>query len=214
MATIFSITSSKSMRKKIFSFSLLLALASVTPLPTKAAIEQTGDINSLIETVIDGASKTMGKAAGAGPVKWDWCDGTYYNSRSKLICLEPEFIQQLSQIGESAVSFVVAHEYAHHVQFAKSKLIAKAKGNTMRMELQADCFAGVILASAKNISFDESDIKDMIIAASLLGDQEYDSQQHHGPGENRALALRSGLRFGASKGKNKDAYYNMFCRQN
>jgi len=214
MAPISSISKFKLIKRKIVSFSLFIAIGSFTPLPAKAAIELTGDINSLIETVIEGASKTMGKASGAGPVKWDWCDGTYYNSRSKLICLEPEFIKQLSKIGESAVSFVVAHEYAHHVQFAKSKLIAKAKGNTMRMELQADCFAGVILASAKNISFDERDIKGMIIAASLLGDQEYDSQQHHGPGENRALALRSGLRFGASKGKNKDAYYNMFCRQN
>ena len=204
----------KEVQKKMFSLVFLLSLTSIANIPAKAGIQFTGDVESLIETVIEGASKTMGKAAGAGPVKWDWCDGTYYNSRSKLICLEPKFIKQLSQIGESAVAIVVAHEYAHHVQFAKSKLIAKAKGNTMRMELQADWFAGVILASAKNISFDESDIKDMIIAASLLGDQEYDSQQHHGPGENRALALRSGLRFGASKGKNKDAYYNMFCRQN
>ena len=78
-------------------------------------------------------------------------------------CLEPKFIKQLSQIGESAVAFVVAHEYAHHVQFAKSKLIAKAKGNTMRMELQADCFAGVIMASAKNISFDEIKRSDLVV---------------------------------------------------
>ena len=204
----------KLLRQRLFCLSISLSVLSIPTIPAKAGIQFTGDINSLVETVLEGASKTMGKAAGAGPVKWDWCDGTYYNSRSKLICLEPKFIKQLSQIGESAIAFVVAHEYAHHVQFAKSKLIAKAKGNTMRMELQADCFAGVILASAKNISFDESDIKDMIVAASLLGDQEYDSQDHHGPGENRALALRSGLRFGASKGKNKDAYYNMFCRQN
>ena len=44
--------------------------------------------------------------------------------------------------------------------------------------------------------------------------QDYDSEYHHGPGENRALALGSGLRFGGSKGKNKDAYYNMFCLGN
>ena len=30
--------------------------------------------------------------------------------------------------------------------------------------------------------------------------EEFDSHDHHGAGENRALALRSGLRFGGSKG--------------
>ena len=84
----------------------------------------------------------------------------------------------------------------------------------MRIELQADCFAGVILASIPNISFDKEDITKMIVAASLLGDKEFDSHDHHGAGENRALALRSGLRFGGSKGQVKDAYYKMFCLQN
>ena len=114
---------------------------------------------------------------------------------------------------DDELAFVVAHEYAHHVQFAKSQLIAKAQGNTMRTELQADCFAGVILASIPTISFDKEDVKHMVIAAALLGDKEFDSPDHHGGGENRALALRSGLRFGGTKGKVKDAYYKMFCLQ-
>ncbi len=83
----------------------------------------------------------------------------------------------------------------------------------MRMELQADCFAGVILASIPNLSFNKKDVENMIVAAALLGDKEYDHVQHHGAGENRALALRSGLRFGSTKGKVKDAYYKMFCLQ-
>ena len=48
-------------------------------------------------------------------------------------------------------------------------------------------------------------------AAYSVGDRAYDDFNHHGPGENRALALRSGLRYGSSKGKIKDAYYKMFC---
>ena len=199
--------------KRIFTLPLCLGLASFVPLPAKAAIEFTGDIETLVDTVIEGAAKSMGKAAGTGVIRWDWCDNTYYNSISKTICLEPEFMKELGKAGKAAISFVVAHEYAHHVQFAKSKLISNAQRNTMRIELQADCFAGVILASARNISFDQSDIRKMIIAANLLGDKEYDSFNHHGAGENRALALRSGLRFGASKGKNKDSYFNMFCMQ-
>ncbi len=203
----------KILKIRLISASLLFGLMSIIPLPTKAALDMTDDIESLIETVLDGAVNSMGKAAGAGPVQWNWCDNTYYDARSKFICLEPKFIKQLSEIGEASIAFVVAHEYAHHIQFTKSKLIAKAQRNTMRIELQADCFAGVILASIPNISFDKDDTKDMILAAELLGDKEFDSHDHHGAGENRALALRSGLRFGASKGKVKDAYYKMFCLQ-
>ena len=197
--------------KIVFSLSTCLALNALTLLPSKAAIEFTGDIETLVDTVIEGAANSMGKVAGTGKIKWDWCDNTYYSSISKTICLEPEFMKELGKAGKAAISFVVAHEYAHHVQFAKSKLISNAQRNTMRVELQADCYAGIILASMNNVSFDQDEVQTMINAANLLGDQEYDSHDHHGPGENRALALRSGLRYGSSKGKIKDAYYKMFC---
>ena len=201
------------MLKKIFSTSIVLALFSLAPSPAKASLDLVDGTESLIEVVIEGASNTIGKKAKAKDVKWAWCEDTYYDSRSNLICLEKKFLGELSKIGDAAVAFVVAHEYAHHVQFAQSQLIAKAQNNTMRLELQADCFAGVILASLPNISFNQSDVESMIAAAALLGDKEYDDYDHHGAGENRALALRSGLRFGTSKGKIKDAYYKMFCFQ-
>ena len=204
---------SRSRNKNLLAASALSLLVSLLPIPARAALDWTEDMESLINVVLAGASKTIGKKAGAGPVQWTWCDNTYYDSRSNLICLEQDFMKQLSKVGDAAVSFVVAHEYAHHIQFTKSQLIAKAQRNTMRIELQADCFAGVILASIPNISFDKEDTKNMIVAAALLGDKEFDSHSHHGAGENRALALRSGLRFGSTKGKVKDAYYKMFCLQ-
>ena len=153
----------------------------------------------------------MGKYADAKPVQWDWCEDTYYDSSQNLICLEKKFMTELSENGDAAVAFVVAHEYAHHVQYAQYQLISRARNNTMRIELQADCFAGIILASIPTISFGPDDVEAMLKTAFIVGDQNYDSDNHHGPGENRALALRSGLRFGGSKGKNKDAYYKMFC---
>ena len=109
-------------QKKFYSLTLCIGLASFLPLPAKAAIEFSGDIETLVDTVIEGAAKSMGKAAGTGVIKWEWCDNTYYNSISKTICLEPEFMKELGKAGKAAISFVVAHEYAHHVQFAKSKL--------------------------------------------------------------------------------------------
>ena len=199
------------MLKKIFSTSILLALFSFVPCPAKASLDLTDGTESLIEVVLEGAVNTIGKKAKAKEIKWDWCEDTYYDPRNSLICLKKKFIGELSKLGDAAVAFVVAHEYAHHVQFAQSQLIAKAQNNTMRLELQADCFAGVILASLPNISFNQSDVESMITAAALVGDDDYDHHNHHGSGENRALAVRSGLRFGASKGKMKDAYYKMFC---
>jgi len=197
--------------KKIFSTSILLALFSFAPSPAKASLDLTDGTESLIEAVLEGAANTIGKKAKAKEIEWSWCDDTYYDSRISLICLEKKLIGQLSKIGDAAVAFVVAHEYAHHVQFAQSQLISKVQNNTMRLELQADCFAGVILASLPNISFNQSDVETMITTAALVGDKDYDHHSHHGSGENRALAIRSGLRFGASKGKTKDAYYKMFC---
>ena len=197
--------------KTLFSLSTCLAINALASLPTKAAIEFTGDIETLVDTVIEGAANSMGKVAGTGTIKWSWCEDTYYNSISKTICLEPEFMKELGKAGKAAISFVVAHEYAHHVQDATSKLISNAKRNTMRIELQADCYAGIILASTDNISFNLDEVQTMINAAYSVGDQEYDDFNHHGPGENRALALRSGLRYGSSKGEIKDAYYKMFC---
>ena len=203
----------KTVIKQIISASLLSALLLLGSTPAKAALDLTEDIESLIEVVLTGASKTMGKRANAKEIKWTWCDDTYYSPSSGLICFEKKFMSDLAKIGDAAVAFVVAHEYAHHVQFAQAQLVTRAQNNTMRMELQADCFAGVILASIPNLSFNKKDVENMIVAAALLGDKEYDHAQHHGAGENRALALRSGLRFGSTKGKVKDAYYKMFCLQ-
>ena len=195
---------------KRFAFSLLpLSLFSFSPI--NAALVDLEDTEELIEIVLEGASRTMGKYADAKPVQWDWCEDTYYDSSQNLICLEKKFMTELSEIGDAAVAFVVAHEYAHHVQYAQYQLISRARNNTMRIELQADCFAGIILASIPTISFGPDDVEAMLKTAFIVGDQNYDSDNHHGPGENRALALRSGLRFGGSKGKNKDAYYKMFC---
>ena len=199
----------KTLTKRI-SFSLLpLSLFSFSPI--NAALVDLEDTEELIEIVLEGASRTMGKYADAKPVQWDWCEDTYYDSSQNLICLEKKFMTELSEIGDAAVAFVVAHEYAHHVQYAQYQLISRARNNTMRIELQADCFAGIILASIPTISFGPDDVEAMLKTAFIVGDQNYDSDNHHGPGENRALALRSGLRFGGSKGKNKDAYYKMFC---
>ena len=185
----------KKLIKKLVLSLIPLSLFSFTPI--NAALVDLKDTERLIEIVLEGASRTMGKYADAKKVQWDWCEDTYYDSSQNLICLEKKFMSELSEIGD-----------------AQYQLISKARNNTMRIELQADCFAGIILASIPTISFGPDDVEAMLKTAFIVGDQDYDSEYHHGPGENRALALRSGLRFGGSKGKNKDAYYKMFCLGN
>ena len=208
------------MLKKIFSTSILLALFALVPSPAKESLDLPDRTLPLIQAVLEGAAKTIGKKAKAKEIKWEWCEGvSHYKIKWGFICLSKKEVRKLLEIGgDAAVAFLVAHEYAHHVQYSQPQLLAKHESNTnitghniLRLELQADCFAGVILASIPNISFNQSDVEGVINAAIALGDREYYHYNHHGSGENRMLAVSSGLIYGSSKGKNKDAYYKMYC---
>ena len=171
--------------------------------PSKAEILDLNDSEALVQTIIAEASKSMGKLVGAREVIWGWCEGTYYQPSRNLICLNKE------KYKGTALAFAAAHEYAHHVQYSKDQYGDK---NNLRTELQADCFAGIILATIPKISFSIDEIQEMLSLAEFeLGDKDYDEADHHGSGENRALAFLSGIRFGESKGLRKDNYYKMFC---
>lgn len=181
--------------------------------PAQAGYEWQGSLDSLIGAVIRQAAASVGRQAQAPPVVARWCQGTFYRPSSRTICFNRPFMQSLAaRVGDAAVAYVVAHEYAHHLQASLPGLLQRAQGNSLRIELQADCYAGVILGAIPNMVFDNQDIREMLTAASMLGDHEYDSRNHHGAGENRALALRAGLRYAAT-GK-KDNYYDIFCRIN
>lgn len=181
--------------------------------PARAGYEWQGSLDSLIAAVIRQAASSMGRNAKAPPVVARWCKATYYRPSNRTICFSRPFMQSLAdKVGDAAVAYVAAHEYAHHLQASSPGLLQRAQGNSLRIELQADCYAGVILGGMPNLVFDNQDIREMLTAATMLGDHEYDSRSHHGAGENRALALRAGLRL-ATTGK-KDNYYDIFCRIN
>ncbi len=84
--------------------------------------------------------------------------GPFYCPSDNRVYLDTSFFQELANrfhaAGDFAQAYVVAHEVGHHVQFltgvadkvqqAQSRA-STAEGNAIqvRMELQADCYAGV-----------------------------------------------------------------------
>ena len=168
------------------------------------------DPDSMVETIFKEANNTIGKRVGAKKVNWSWgdCGGSsYYSSFRNFICLRDELKNK-----KLALAFTTAHEYSHHIQKTIYGPLDRESMNILKIELQADCFAGVILSSIPNFYITPDEAKKLLeIVHDEYGDSDYDHWNHHGSGHNRHLSLRSGLIFGSSKGAEKDHYYKVFC---
>ena len=139
------------------------------------------------------------------------CTLTAYTPKTATVCITPGITQGLARIGDGALAYVVAHELAHHLQHA-IPVITRGFTSRTQLELQADCLAGLLLARNRQVSFTERDVVEAFKAASKLGDKTYDHWNHHGTGEMRQLAIRSGVRFGLTN--KRDNYFAMFCGLN
>jgi hypothetical protein len=113
--------------------------------------------------------------------------GPFYCPADRKVYLDTNFFAELSQRfgapGDFAAAYVVAHEVGHHIQTitgvadqvrqlqARS---SKEEGNAIqvRMELQADCYAGVWAHAAqrKRDFLEEGDIEEGLRAAEAIGD--------------------------------------------
>jgi hypothetical protein len=136
------------------------------------------------------------------------CTRTADTPKPATVCITPGMTQALARIGDGALAYVVAHELAHHLQHA-IPAITRGFSSRTQLELQADCLAGLLLARNRQVSFSERDVVEAFKAASKLGDRTYDHLDHHGTGEMRQLAIRSGVRFGLSN--KRDNYFPLFC---
>jgi len=114
--------------------------------------------------------------------------GPFYCPGDRKVYLDMNFFNVMSQRlgapGQFAQAYVVAHEVGHHVQNllgisdkvdAVRQRGSEAQANAMsvRLELQADCFAGVWAKRAQAVStwrLEQGDIETALNAASQIGD--------------------------------------------
>ncbi|MGB5165529.1 MAG: neutral zinc metallopeptidase [Woeseiaceae bacterium] len=120
--------------------------------------------------------------------------------------------------GDFAQAYVIAHEIGHHVQnllgisgkvHSMKQQVSKVEGNqlSVRLELQADCFAGVWANradKARNL-LESGDVEEAMNAASAIGDDRLQRQSRgtvvpesftHGTSEQRQRWFRKGLESG------------------
>jgi len=106
--------------------------------------------------------------------------------------------------GPFAEAYVLAHEYGHHVQNVLS-----ARGDSIPMELQADCYAGVWAKNAVDTGFitelSDDDIRIALDAAAAVGDDRIQERTQgrvdpeswtHGSAEQRQRWFSNGFREG------------------
>ena len=119
--------------------------------------------------------------------------GPFYCPNDEKVYIDLSFYQELRDRfkapGDFAQAYVIAHEIGHHVQKllgiadqveAARQRMDQGQANALqvRMELQADCFAGIWAnhtQESKNI-IEPGDIEDALNAASAIGDDRIQKQ--------------------------------------
>jgi predicted metalloprotease len=149
--------------------------------------------------------------------------GPFYCPNDQKVYIDLDFYRELKDRfrapGDMAQAYVIAHEIGHHVQKllgiadqveALRGRMSQRQANALqvRMELQADCFAGIWANQAgetKNI-IEPGDIEEALNAASAIGDDRIQKQTQgyvvpdsftHGSSEQRVRWFRRGYQDGA-----------------
>lgn len=150
--------------------------------------------------------------------------GPFYCPADHLVYLDKSFFAtQMPQLGaqggDAAEAYVIAHEYGHHIQNLTGQMAkvqsggqqAGANSPQVRLELQADCYAGVWLRFAAGdpngiiSEVTQNDLDRSVQAAEVVGDDHIQrmsagrvdpSQWTHGSSEMRRTWLAKGFNTG------------------
>jgi uncharacterized protein len=145
--------------------------------------------------------------------------GPFYCPTDKKVYLDLSFYDELQHKykspGDFAQAYVLAHEIGHHVQnllgtstkvHKEKQKSSKVKANqlSVKLELQADCYAG-IWAHQANLSrqiLESGDVEEGLKAASAIGDDQLQKQAQghvnpdsftHGSSKQRVKWFNTGL---------------------
>jgi predicted metalloprotease len=149
--------------------------------------------------------------------------GPFYCPTDERIYIDLEFYEvmktRLGAPGDFAQAYVIAHEVAHHVQKlmgltermegVRGRLSeAQANEASVRIELQADCFAGVWAHDAQRARqvIEQGDIEEGLNAASQIGDDALQRRSRgtivpesftHGTSAQRVAWFKRGMQTGS-----------------
>lgn len=149
--------------------------------------------------------------------------GPFYCPLDRKVYLDTSFFRDMKQRlgggGDFAYAYVIAHEIGHHVQnllgilpkvqAAQARAWSKGQANaiSVRVELMADCLAGVWAANAnrKYKILEPGDVEKAVATAQAIGDDRLQKSAQgyavpdsftHGTAPQRQQWLNTGLRSG------------------
>lgn len=148
--------------------------------------------------------------------------GPFYCPADQTVYIDLSFYEDLKTRhqapGDFAQAYVVAHEVGHHIQNVLGiagevsrlqRQVSEAQANdlSVRLELQADCLAGVwgYHAETKRDLLERGDIQEALAAASAIGDDRLQMQSRgyvapdsftHGSSEQRVRWFTTGIQTG------------------
>ena len=152
--------------------------------------------------------------SGCGPA--ESAMGPFYCPLDERVYLDLGFFDELKQrfgaAGDFAQAYVIAHELGHHIQHllgtdararqAQESNPGAANEVSVRVELQADCYAGVWAGSTDQAKLEPGDVEEALNAASAVGDDRIQQQTRgrvnvdsftHGSAAQRAASFRRGF---------------------
>lgn len=138
--------------------------------------------------------------------------GPHYCPADQTIYLDETFFDALKtrlggDNGDVAQAYVIAHEVGHHVQHLLGTADnATDNASSIKLELQADCYAGVWANSIKNQNvFEPNEIEEALSAAAAVGDDRIQKASTgrvnpeswtHGSSEERVTWFNQGYNSG------------------